>query len=461
MIDTFQNMFVEDRSIISFESICIATQLKRIMTKRIRKFRNQSFVTSQVDTNINIVVDEFSSISKQMSCDISKINTIVMITNIQFVVSKFVKWNNSITSSQKSLFDINIVHEFSFILKKIQCDLFEINTIIVNSNDIKSIDEIFAFKFRKWFATITTLFEINIVYEFSFVLMKMSCELFEINIDIVNFNDIESIDEILAFEFDKWIVAVAKKKIFDYTITFHITSKNSFVFDIDKFIEAMKASNKACVENIVDVKILNQKIFALIALYDAFSKKSFASYVKNIEISIAMNTSSLEHFTKQNNFVIETFDSDIELDAYSKNQLIQHIENLKTLKKNSIYIYKLFALFVFDLIIDIDFEIYTIDIETIIQTSIASFRRKMQLSSFRDFALRNISFDWNRSNINFIDRRTFLISICIIVSSVTFIVSNVTIDFIEIAKIVEIVEKYSLRRKMTKSPVDIIWRKKN
>ena len=115
---------------------------------------------------------------------------------------------------------------------------------------------------------------------------------------------------------------------------------------------------------------------------------------------------------------------------------------------DSIYIYEFFAFFVFDFNIDIDFDIYTIDIETIIQRFVITFKRKMQLSSFRDFALRNISFNWNRSNINSIDCHIFSISICIIVSNVTF-------DFIEIANIENTVNTNFCEKKQFFCFVDI------
>ena len=146
------------------------------------------------------------------------------------------------------------------------------------------------------------------------------------------------------------------------------------------------------------MKILNQKIFVLIALYDAFSKNSL---VENMKISIAMNMSSLKYFMNMNDFAIETFDFDITLNAHSKNSSMQHIDDSKTLKKtfDSIYIYELSALLVFDFKIAIDFEIYTVNSITsnvtysIIEISVTSFRRKLQLSSFRDLTLRNNSFD--------------------------------------------------------------------
>ena len=264
---------------------------------------------------------------------------------------------------QTSTFEINIdVYEFSFVLKKTLCNLSKINTIVVNINNIETIDEIFVFEFNKWFASIKTLFEIIVVYEFSFDLKQMSCDISKINIFTKNNSDIESIDEILVFEFRKWIIVVAKKINFDFIVTFHIKSKNSFVFDIDKIIETMKISNKTCVKKIVNMKILNEKFFILIVIYEIFaknsivfdieisnnsivqrivnikisknfffefirlfdqeSKNSFASYFENIEISIVVNFSSLKYFINENDFAIETFDFDIELNVYSKNSSI-------------------------------------------------------------------------------------------------------------------------------------------
>ena len=91
------------------------------------------------------------------------------------------------------------------------CDLSEINATIVNSNDIEStesIDEIFASELVKCNVSITSLqtslLEIIIVDEFSLVLKQMTCNLSEINANIVNINDIESkTNEILASEFRK------------------------------------------------------------------------------------------------------------------------------------------------------------------------------------------------------------------------------------------------------------------
>ena len=158
----------------------------------------------------------------------------------------------------------------------------------------------------------------------------------------------------------------------------------------------MKTLNNSSVESTVDVKILNQKIFALIVMFDAFSKNSLvSSHVKNIAISIAMNMSSLEHLINENDFAIETFDIDIEMNASLKNSLIQKIENFEISKKNSIYIYELFALSIFNLNIDIDFDFYIIDIETI-KFLVMSFYVKKQTSckTFCELAVFSV-FDLN------------------------------------------------------------------
>ena len=297
---------------------------------------------------------------------------------------------------------IQIFYEFLHFLKQIRSEILKICTV-VNITNI----EIFAFivsKYIKWIIVFTNLqkssFEICFVNEFSFILKKMSCDLSEINTNIVNFNDIESIDEIFVSKFDKWIVFV-KIKIFDFTNTFANFAKNSFAFDIESTSNISFDWNRCC---IVDIKILNQKVFVLIVTYDAFSKNSFALFFENLKISIAMNMSFFKHFMNMNDSVIETFDFDIVMNAFSKNSSIQHIENSKTLKKNSIYIfYELFAFSVFDFNIDIDFQIYTIDIET-------------------------FSFDWNRCCIDFIEFNIFSTSICIFVSIVNVIISNVIFE---------------------------------
>ena len=145
------------------------------------------------------------------------------------------------------------------------------------------------------------------------------------------------------------------------------------------------------------MKTRKKKIFEPTRISDQKSKNPPASSCsENIEISTAVNISSLEHLTYENDPATEAFDFDIELDAHSKNPSIQHTENPKTLEKisDSTNSYELPALPVFDPSIDIDFNAYTTDTEAVIQPPATLPRRnKMQLSPFRDLALRNTSFD--------------------------------------------------------------------
>ena len=550
-----------------FHEYTIAKQWLQKKKKRKRQ-QKKIQITLQQQLRSSKSYESLFILKKQQSI-LKKINTVVNITTIEFMTSKSVKWSDFVTSSQKSLFDISIVYESSSILKKISCNLFEINIDIMNSIDIESFDDILASDCRKWFVLITTLSEISVVNKFSFVslqkfsqmqekrsisssrtstsssahiskswltqnwrarssfkvnivdqsssvLKQMSCNLSEINATIVNINDIESMneilasesvkwsasitslqtsllevslvdefssvlkqirfeiseinttivnidiessDEILVFESRNWIVASAQsEKIFDFTITSHAISKSSFASHIEKNIETEKALNQACVKSIVDVKTLNQKIFALIDILDVFSKNSLASYFKNIEIFVAMNISSLEHLINENDVVTETFDSVTEISAHSRNSLIQQIENSKTLKKNSIYIYEIFALSIFDLNIDIDFDLYIINIETIkfdtkIQISCEIICELSVLFIFDldidiDFEIytTNIetkSFDWICFCTSSINRRIFSISTyttSISSISICTTVSNVTFDSIEIAKTVDTVK---------------------
>ena len=270
-------------------------------------------------------------------------------------------------------------------------------------------------------------------YEFLLILKQMSCNLSKINV-AVNIRDIESIDEIFAFEFDKWIVVVARKKIFDYTNTFDETSKNSIELASNNSFDWSRCYTVDL--KIVDMKILNQKIFDFAVTLDEVSKNSLALFIENMKISIATNMSSLKHLMNMNDSAIETFDFDIAMNASLKNSSSQHIANSKTMKKNSIFIYELSAFSAFDLNIDIDFEIYTIDSEitcSSTQSSVTSFRRKkMQLSSFRNLALRNISFDWSRCCTNSIDSRIFSISFYIAISVVTSDTNVSSIDTVNI-----------------------------
>ena len=119
-----------------------------------------------------------------------------------------------------------------------------------------------------------------------------------------------------------------------------------------------------------------------------------------------MNMLSLEHLIKENTSAIRAFDSDAEINAFLKNSSLQHIENLKTLKKKSIYTHELFALFVFDLNIDIDFKIYIADSVTYssIEFSVTSFTSSLTLQLFVDYATS--SYEREQSSTCFVEWTT-------------------------------------------------------
>ena len=79
---------------------------------------------SLFETNI---IYEFSSILKQTRFEKSEIYAIVNVTNIfdKFVVLKSIDWF-AFTNLQKSSFKKNNIDEFSSVLNQILCDLFEI-----------------------------------------------------------------------------------------------------------------------------------------------------------------------------------------------------------------------------------------------------------------------------------------------------------------------------------------------
>ena len=182
------------------------------------------------------------------------------------------------------------------------------------------------------------------------------------------------------------------------------------------------------------MEVLNQEVFALAALYDAFLKNPPA---EDMEISVAMDMPSLKHLMDMDGPAIEAFDSGTTLGAHSKNPSMQHTDDPETTEKTSVSaftdsasdsasIYELPALPAFDLSIDIDFSSYTVD-TSVIQSSVTPPRRKLQLSPFRGLALRNTSFGWSRCCTNPIGRRTSFVSTCTTsVSDVSPITSDVT-----------------------------------
>ena len=198
-------------------------------------------------------------------------------------------------------------------------------------------------------------FKVSIVNEFSSVLEQTSCDLPEISTDIENSSHVETTDEVLASGPGKWIAVVAGKEVFDSAVTF-----------------------------------------------DEVSKNPLALSTEDMEISVATDMSSLKHLMDMDGSATEAFDSGTTMGASLKNSSAQHIEDSETTEKTSVSAftdftsdsvssYELSALLAFDLSIAIDFEIYTVD-TSVIQSPVISSRRKLQLSSFRDLALRNTSF---------------------------------------------------------------------
>ena len=276
------------------------------------------------------------------------------------------------------------------------------------------------------------------------VLEQTPCNLPEINAIITDTSDTKSkTDEILASGPRKWSVAAAEKEVFDSTSTPAGASKNQPAPHIEQNIEAVVALDNLPAESTVDVKTLNQEVFALAAVFDEFSKNPLASsHVKDIAISAAVDAPSLEHLTNEDGSATEAFDSGTTIGAPLKNPLIQHIKNSETLEKDSAYIYELSALPTFDLSIDIDFNSYTIDTEA---TEAVKPHAKEQnpcettyelpvlpifdLSIDIDFETANTetkSFGWSRSCTSSISRCISSVSTSTSVSDVASITSIVT-----------------------------------
>ena len=299
----------------SLFDVCNTVERKlRQKKKRKRQKKKYQLILQHQLQNIvdRDVFYKFSSILKKQQFILKKINTAVNITNTLFL-TKFIASN--FTSSQSSSLESNIVNESSSILQKKSYQVLKNRSIsshfAFSSSFVSSSRVSKSWLIQNW--RVSTLFEISVVNESLLILKKTSCDLSKINTNNLNNCDIESIDEILAFEFDKWIVVVAKKKIIDYINTFDETAKNSCAIDIEVSNNSFDWSRCCTVD---DVRILNQKIFALIALYDAFLKNLF---VENIKISIAMIMSSFKHLMNMNDSYIKTFAFDIVMNAFSKN----------------------------------------------------------------------------------------------------------------------------------------------
>ena len=303
-------------------------------------------------------VNESPLILEEVPCNLSEISTPVNITNIESLgrptASEF-------TSMQKPSFETSTVYASPPLWEEMSCDLSEISTTIENISDIESMDEVFVSGSRKWAVGSTSLqkssSEASIINESLPVLEQIPLEISETNATIMDISDTESKkDKVLAFEPSEWIITPnAGREVFDPVSTSIESSKNQPASHIKKDIEAEEVA-----ESIVDMETLDQEVFALVALYDTFLKNSPALYSEDAEISTAVDRLSLEHLTNEDNSATGAFDSATEIVASSKNSSIQQTEHSEALEKDSAHI-ELPALFAFDLSIDIDFEVYTID----------------------------------------------------------------------------------------------------
>ncbi|KAG7007048.1 hypothetical protein G7Y79_00011g029460 [Physcia stellaris] len=236
------------------------------------------------------------------------------------------------------------------------------------------------------------------------ILEEMPCNLPEINAAAVDSSDTEATDEVLASGPGKWIAAAAGKEVFDSTSTLAGPSKNPPGPHIEEDTEAVEAPDKACAESVVDMEALNQEVFALAAMYDAFLKNPPALSPEDLEISVAMDMPSLKHLMDMNGPAIEAFDFGTAMGAPLKNPSSQQTEDPEALEKDSAHIpYELPALPAFDLSIDIDFQTYTTDIET-------------------------PSFGWSRCCTNPIGSRTSSIATC---TSAPDVATTVDTEFYE------------------------------
>ncbi|KAG7004348.1 hypothetical protein G7Y79_00026g059320 [Physcia stellaris] len=357
-----------------------------------------------------------------------------------------------------------ISYESLHFLEQIRPEVLEICTA-ADITDTETPARSTASEYAKWIIASTSLQkpspEVSFVDESLPILEQMPCNLSEIN-DDVDTNDTESIDEVLASGPGKWIAATAGKEVFGYTSTSDEAAKNPPAPDTESASDTSFGWSRCCT---VDMEVLNQEVFALAAIYDAFSKNSPALSPEDLEISVAMDMPSPKHLMDMNGPAIEAFDSGTAMGATSKNPSIQQTEDSETTEKtavsafidstsDSVCTYELPALPAFDHSIDIDFEAYTIA-TSVVQPSVASSR------TFRDLALRHNSFGWSRCCTNPIGSRTS-VSTCTSAPAVTattsgvaFITSDVTLDSIETAKTVD-TDFYGGEQSLCSSVDDIV-----
>ncbi|KAG7008542.1 hypothetical protein G7Y79_00005g016830 [Physcia stellaris] len=360
---------------------------------------------------------ESQSILEEQQPILKEINEAVDITDTETpakpTASESVKWTIAPKSLPKPLLDTSSVDESPPVLEQIRPEMSETSADAVDSSDTGAMDEILTSGPRKWPALTPTLPEIPVVNESPSVLEQMPCDLPEIN-GIVDTSDIESTDEILASGPGKWI-APARMEVFGYTSTSDEALKNPPASDTESASDNSFGWSRCCT---VDMEVLNQEVFALAAMYDAFSKNPPALSPEDLEISVAMDMPSPKHLMDMDGPAIEAFDSGTAMGATSKNPSIQQTEDSETTEEASDSahsVYELPALPAFDLSLEIDFEAYTTDVET-------------------------PSFVWSRSSTIPIGSSISSVSTCTSASGVAFITADVTLDSIETAKTVDTVD---------------------
>ena len=137
LMSIYQN---ENSHTFNLTKLCVIASVKYAFIQHDRKFQKkknrkrhllqQQFQKFVDRDNAQILkFYEFQTVSKDLSCNLMKICTVVNITNIllfsKFIVSKF-------TSFQKSSHEIKFVDEFSSVLKQIMFEMSKINANIVN-----------------------------------------------------------------------------------------------------------------------------------------------------------------------------------------------------------------------------------------------------------------------------------------------------------------------------------------
>ena len=147
----------ENSHTFNLTEFCVIASVKYAFIQHDRKFqkkknRKRHLLQQQLQKFVDrdsvqiLKFYEFQTVSKNLSCNLVKICRAVNITNILFL-AKFIVSES--TCLQKSSFEVCFVDKSLSILKQMSCDLSEINTVVMNNCDIETIDEIFVFEFGK------------------------------------------------------------------------------------------------------------------------------------------------------------------------------------------------------------------------------------------------------------------------------------------------------------------------